>query len=72
MTNIQPLPLAMTADNLRRVIATFRALPGASITIKPALVEVLDPRGTIVFRAIKAGAVWTAAAKPGLINATFA
>ena len=69
---LQALPLAMTADNLRRIIATFRALPGASITIKPALVEVLDPRGAVVFRANKAGAVWTGAAKPGLINATFA
>ena len=68
---LQALPLAMTAENLRRVIASFRALPGAGITIKPALVEVLDPRGALVFRANKSGAVWQAAAKPGLISATF-
>ena len=68
---LQTLPLAMTSDNLRRVIATFRALPGAGITIKPDRVEVMDLRGALVFRANKSGALWQAAAKPGLISATF-
>ena len=68
---MQALPFPLTADNLRRVIAQFRALPGASIMIKPALVEVCDPRGAIVFRARRGATAWTASARPGLIKASF-
>jgi len=69
---LQALPLQMTADNLRRMIATFRGLkPAASISIKPDSVQVLDPRGALVFHAKRTGSVWTACAKPGLLNASF-
>lgn len=68
---MQSLPFPMSPDNMRRVIAQFRALPGASITIKPALVEVCDPRGAIVFRARRGATAWTAHARPGLIKASF-
>jgi hypothetical protein len=62
----------MTADNLRRMIATFRSLkPSPSISIKPDSVQVLDPRGALVFDAKRSGALWTACAKPGLVNASF-
>lgn len=69
--NMQPLPLPMTAENLRSILATFRALPGALITIKPALVEVTDPRGAVVFRARRAAQLWNASARAGLITATW-
>jgi hypothetical protein len=69
---LQALPLPMSPDNLRRMIATFRALkPSPSISIKPDSVQVLDPRGALVFDAKRTGSVWTACAKPGLINASF-
>jgi hypothetical protein len=69
---LQALPLPMTADNLRRMIATFRALkPSPSISIKPDSVQVMDPRGALVFDAKRTGSVWTACAKPGLIKASF-
>ena len=69
---LQALPLPMTADNLRRMIATFRSLkPSPSISIKPDSVQVLDPRGALVFDAKRSGALWTACAKPGLVNASF-
>jgi hypothetical protein len=42
----------MSSDNLRRMIATFRNLkPAASISIKPDSVQVMDPRGALVFDA---------------------
>ena len=69
---LQALPLPMTPDNLRRMIATFRTLkPAASVSIKPDSVQVLDPRGALVFDAKRSGALWTACAKPGLVKATF-
>jgi hypothetical protein len=62
----------MTADNLRSLLATFRALkPAASVSIKPDSVQVLDPRGALVFDAKRSGSIWTASAMPGLIKATF-
>jgi hypothetical protein len=69
---LEPLPLPMSTDNMRRVIDSFRGLkPAASISIKPDSVQVLDPRGALVFAAKRTGSVWTACAKPGLINASF-
>ena len=69
---LQALPLPMSPDNLRRVIATFRSLkPAASISIKHDSVQVLDPRGALVFQAKRTGSVWTARAKTGLIKASF-
>jgi hypothetical protein len=54
------------------MIATFRNLkPAASISIKPDSVQVMDPRGALVFDAKRTGSVWTACAKPGLIKASF-
>jgi hypothetical protein len=69
---LQALPLPMTADNLRSMLATFRSLkPSPSISVKPDSVQVLDPRGALVFDAKRSGALWNACAKPGLIKATF-
>ena len=70
--SLQPLPLAMTPSNLRRVIDQFRSLkPAPSISIKPDSVQVLDPRGALVFAAQRAGETWTASARPGLLSASF-
>ena len=70
--SLQPLPLAMTPANLRRVIDQFRGLkPAASISIKPDSVQVLDPRGALVFAAQRTGETWTASARPGLLSASF-
>ena len=69
---LQALPLPMTADNLRSMLATFRSLkPSPSISVKPDSVQVLDPRGSLVFKAQRSGALWTASAMPGLIKSTF-
>lgn len=69
---LQSLPFAMTPANLRRVIDQFRALkPAASISIKPDSVQVLDPRGALVFTARKSGDLWTASARPGLLSVSF-
>jgi len=69
---LQALPLPMSPDNLRRVIDSFRGLkPAASISIRPDSVQVLDPRGALVFDARRTGSVWNACSKPGLIKASF-
>ena len=69
---LDPLPLPMSTDNLRRMIATFRALkPAPSISIKPDSVQVLDPRGALVFDAKRSDGLWEASARPGLIKASF-
>ncbi len=69
---LEHLPLPMSSDNMRRVIDTFRTLkPAPSISIKPNTVQILDPRGALVFDACKVGSHWQASAKPGLIKASF-
>lgn len=70
---LEALPLPMTADNMRSVIDTFRSLKPApsAISIKRDSVQVLDPRGSLVFSAKRSGRLWTASAMPGLIKATF-
>ena len=69
---LEALPLPMTPDNLRSMLATFRSLkPSPSISVKPDSVQVLDPRGALVFDAKRIGSLWTACAMPGLIKATF-
>lgn len=69
---LQNLPLPMSSDNLRRVIDSFRQLRGAHIQVRPSRVEVLDPKGRIVFCAYRrSDNLWSGQSAPGLVNATF-
>lgn len=69
---LQNLPLPMSSDNLRRIIDTFKGLKGAHIQVRPFRVEVLDPKGRIVFVAYRrADNLWAGQSAPGLVNATF-
>jgi len=70
---LQCLPLAMTTDNLRHIITTFRALkPAPAISITSNRVWVMDPTGVVVFAAKRNGQMWSASTKSGLVNAKFA
>jgi hypothetical protein len=60
----------LTTENLRKILAQFRALRPApmAITVNAIRAQVIDPRGELVFQATRAGGHWAAESKPGLIK----
>lgn len=66
---MSPLPTLVTPENMRKLIAGFQSLsPAPEILITPTIVEIIDPRGNIAFKAKRQGNDWSAECIPGLIK----
>lgn len=63
--------VTMSVDNMRKIINTFRSIKPApqSITIKPEIVQITDPRGKLVVTAVKVANEWQVTAPAGLLKA---
>ena len=75
MSELEPLPTALTSGQVRELVNQFRALPNASVEISKlhgVTVAARGKRGTFaVFKAEqKPNGLWIAKAKPGIIKAT--